>query len=286
MHGDRYLRSPPTLSETSMWVQHAGTKSFLPHPLSAKVYDKLPSGIYTVSKTLDGISLNSVEVKAEELLLFSDGPINTVYEEVTKFWTMKDKYALLNLPYRRGILLHGKPGTGKTGIIRLIANKVVDDKGIVCIIQSDDELELWEYLLKNYELPQSPLFIMEDLDSLLNYGESTIINLLDGLYSGVSGAVFLATTNYLENISPRVIRPSRFDQIIEVDVPSIKIRREYLTSLYRKYQLPLNLDLVNASSNLSFASVKELFIAHTLYKADIKETVKRLISIQERTLDE
>jgi hypothetical protein len=78
--------------------------------------------------------------------------------------------------------------------------------------------------------PERPIVvILEDIDTIIDrHGESEVLSLLDGENS-IDKVVFLATTNYPENLDGRIVnRPSRFDRVVKIGEPSALSRELYL----------------------------------------------------------
>ncbi|KAJ3653526.1 hypothetical protein Zmor_012773 [Zophobas morio] len=134
-------------------------------------------------------------------------------------------YTERGIPYRRGYLLHGPPGCGKSSYITALAG----DLGFsICVLNlserglSDDRLN---HLLS--VAPQQSIILLEDIDAAFVSREDTpqqksayeglnrvtfsgLLNCLDGVASTEARIVFM-TTNYLERLDPALIRPGRVD---------------------------------------------------------------------------
>ena len=144
------------------------------------------------------------------------------------------------IPYRRGYLLHGPPGSGKSSFIQALAGSLGYD---ICLLNlserglTDDKLN---HLMSN--APERSFILIEDVDAafnkrvqtsedgyaianiirpsdaqklyLLRYQSSVtfsgFLNALDGVASGEERVIFL-TTNHIERLDPALIRPGRVD---------------------------------------------------------------------------
>lgn len=134
-------------------------------------------------------------------------------------------YTDRGIPYRRGYLLYGPPGCGKSSYITALAGEL--EFGI-CVLNlserglSDDRLN---HLLS--VAPQQTIVLLEDIDAAFVSREDTtvqrtayeglsrvtfsgLLNCLDGVASTEARIVFM-TTNYLERLDPALIRPGRVD---------------------------------------------------------------------------
>ncbi|KAI9319110.1 BCS1 N terminal-domain-containing protein [Dichotomocladium elegans] len=125
------------------------------------------------------------------------------------------------IPYRRGYLLYGPPGSGKSSFIQALAGELEYN---ICILNlserglTDDRLN---HLLSN--VPERSIMLLEDIDAAFNKREQTdnhgyqsmitfsgLLNALDGVASAEERMIFL-TTNHVENLDPALIRPGRVD---------------------------------------------------------------------------
>ncbi|XP_011499114.1 PREDICTED: mitochondrial chaperone BCS1 [Ceratosolen solmsi marchali] len=134
-------------------------------------------------------------------------------------------YSDRGIPYRRGYLLHGPPGCGKSSFITALAGNL--DRGI-CVLNLSDRLLSDDRL--NHLLaiaPQQTIILLEDIDAVFVSREETkevkaayqglnsvtlsgLLNALDGVASS-EGRILFMTTNYLDRLDPALIRPGRVD---------------------------------------------------------------------------
>ena len=102
--------------------------------------------------------------------------------------------------------------------------------------------------------------IMEEVD---RYDETALLPILDGSHQH-SNVIYIATTNYPEKLSSRLTnRPSRFDEIIFIDMPEAPIRDEYLT---RKSKRLAENEVerrkwVTKTDGMSIAHLRELLVS-------------------------
>src|SRR5205085_931695 len=111
------------------------------------------------------------------------------------------------------------------------------------------------------------VILMEDIEAIIEeYGESEILNILDGINS-IDNVVYLATTNYPDKLLGRVTnRPSRFDRVFELKNPDSGVRKVYLENLVNRHKDKVEEDInidkwVGDTATLSIAHLKELFIS-------------------------
>lgn len=167
---------------------------------------------------------------------------------------------------KRGIMLGGSYGTGKTLAARVAAKHAVDAGLTYVTVLRADEIDDAINFARLYGEPACVLFC-EDIDRSMA-GERTvkiddILNTLDGVDSKQLNLITVLTSNDLGSITPAMLRPGRLDAIIEITSPDA----EACERLVRKVA-GRSLD---ASEDISAACEK---LAHNV-PAVITEVVKR-----------
>ena len=167
-----------------------------------------------------------------------------------------------HIPYKRGVLLFGPAGCGKSSIIRTIIS-LYDFKPItIAPWSSDDSL----YEAFSYAESQSPaLLYFEDLDSLLANGIElpTILNLLDGIETK-DGIFIMATANNIHRLPSNLTdRPSRFDRKLFIPLPDATMATKYLHKWFGE-MVPMSkiVEIAKKAANyeFSYSHLKELYI--------------------------
>jgi AAA+ superfamily predicted ATPase len=245
-------------------------------PANANPVGTLPAGAYELGISMSGPYAQKIDLKDEELISFEDGPTQTILNEIRTFWSIEDRYKRLGVPYRRGILMHGEPGTGKSGIVRMVADAIIEGDGLVILVKNPSIFTNWLPELNRLEPNRKIVVILEDVDGLVEYDEHEFLQMLDGIGNDRPGMLFLATTNFLEEVPNRIYRPSRFDLLISVDAPSVAVRAEYVASLCKRFGVDAREDIIEASEGLSFAHLKEVLISCLLYEKDAHSVVQRM----------
>jgi hypothetical protein len=272
------------------WTSHNG-KVFVP---SGRTKGRLLPGVYEINSNPQvGLYFEKIPVKTDNLLRFPDTNSNLVVEEIQKFWTKEDVFEEYGLVYKRGIILWGPAGSGKSSCGQLIMADVVKRGGIVVIFDNPDLFLSGMRTLRTIQ-PDTPVVVMmEDIDSIIeSYHESEVLNILDGVHE-VRKCVFLATTNYPDRLGPRIInRPSRFDKRFKIGFPSAESRKLYFEYVIgnsdvkkgRKEAVRLGIDLkqwVKDTAEMSIAHLKELFIAVVILNDPYDAAIKTLRSMKE-----
>lgn len=150
------------------------------------------------------------------------------------------KYADVKPP--KGILLHGSPGTGKTLIAKAVANETqsnfISVKGpqLISKYVGESERGIREIFRKARAATPCILFF-DEIDSIApirGHGSdsgvterviSQMLTEMDGLEE-LKGVVVLAATNRIDIVDPALLRPGRFDLVIELPMPDERARCE------------------------------------------------------------
>jgi ATP-dependent 26S proteasome regulatory subunit len=185
---------------------------------------------------------------------------------VKGFFAARAIYERYGVPHKRGILLYGPPGNGKTHFLKgLIASLPVPCLYVKSLADHHNGHESVKRIFARARMIAPCLVVLEDLDTLINDGNrSFFLNELDG-FAQNTGVVVLATTNYPEKIDPAIIdRPSRFDRKYLFDLPAAEERRRYLQCWSDRLDPEMRLSsdemdrVASLTGNFSFAYLKEL----------------------------
>lgn len=213
--------------------------------------DKLYAAVHDV--TLDGLVLRG-------------SMRDDLVADVKGFFAARAVYERYKVPYKRGILLYGPPGNGKTHFLKgLIAQLEVPCIYVKSLADRHDGHDSMRLVFSRARRVAPCVLVFEDLDSLLREdNRSFFLNELDG-FAENTGVVVLATTNYPEKIDPAIIdRPSRFDRKYLFDLPQPEERRRYLACWSDRLEPEMRLEqdelerVVAQTGGFSFAYLKEL----------------------------
>lgn len=241
----------------------------------------LPSGQYTVEydSSIRGYVVTKVAVNSDDLIEIND-QTQKIIKESKDFFDKIPEFKKAGFLPKRGILLHGVPGQGKTSTCTIIANNIIKNNGIVFSVTNLNAFENTVSFLRtdfrSVEKDRPIIVIIEDIDIIADVAESQLTNFIDG-QSSVAPAIFIATTNRVDELPDSLLRPSRFDWVVEMTNPSEDNIRTFFE---QKGIVDQELeDFVKASNGMTMADVKELFVTVKLLGGSIEDTVDRLKGI-------
>ncbi|HEY3330114.1 MAG TPA: ATP-binding protein [Capsulimonadaceae bacterium] len=212
--------------------------------------------------------------------------------DFANFFETKEIYERYKLPWKRGILLVGTPGNGKTHTVKALLNWLDKPCLYVKSFKSghiDDHYNISSvFALARRAAPC--VLVLEDLDSLINdQNRSFFLNELDGFEKN-TGILVVATTNHPDRLDAAIVnRPSRFDRKYHFELPATTERAAYLAKWSTGLELDMRLDdsgiqeIAAETHGFSFAYLKELCLASVMrWISDITESpsvMPRMIDI-------
>lgn len=257
-------------------------KKFTEELSDVKTYDY---GIYTLNKDMfKGWAASKIKLSVEDYIVINNDLDKELIKDVNEFFSNRKFYNDNNLSYKRGLLMYGSPGTGKTQLSRIIMSNIKDT--FCLIINSDDDVgdSLYEFIIDNFE-GENKIVLFEDIDSLSNTQRSNLLNFIDGV-KGNEGTYFIATTNHPEKLDSAVSnRPSRFDTVVEIEKPNKNSRSQLLSHYFPSLKGDLLSSAVKKTDGFSGAYFKELFIYCKLKNVDLDEAINRLQKQNRQFLD-
>jgi chaperone BCS1 len=152
-------------------------------------------------------------------IVLADGLLEDLLADMRAFLDAGSWYLTRGVPHRRGYLLHGPPGNGKTTLVAAVAGEL----GLSVAVLSLSNKVLTDDILRNQvnALPPGAILLIEDIDCAFAEkraaGEATgvtmsgLLNALDGV-SSREGRILFMTTNHPERLDPALVRPGRVDR--------------------------------------------------------------------------
>jgi len=253
----------------------------------SEVVKELPSGAYRCQQSNRGPYLEKMPIQTDSLLTLPDGAVERLLAEFKQFWTLRKNFASRGFTFKRGLLMWGPPGSGKTSAIWQMTQELVRaHKGVVIFVEHPGLASECIGLLRRIEPERPMITIMEDLDALVQqHGDHGYLALLDG-ETQVSNVVHVATTNYPEYLDKRFVdRPSRFDTIIHVGMPSAKAREVYFRAKEPSLDNRTLARWVDRTEDYSIAHLREVIIAVKCFDQNEDDVFERLGAMRQQRLE-
>jgi mitochondrial chaperone BCS1 len=166
-----------------------------------------------------------------------------IVEDIERFRAQRDWYTEMGIPYRRGYLFEGPPGTGKSSLVVGLSSHFKSNVYFLKLSDMTDS-SLREAIC---DLRANSFVIMEDIDAvhethvrktdeaesapkLRGVSLSGLLNVLDGLLAP-AGAMFFMTTNHVDKLDPALIRPGRVDLQLHIG----RANEEQKQAMYERF---------------------------------------------------
>lgn len=196
---------------------------------------------------------------SEKDLIFSDNIKHQIDTNILVPMKETERCRKFRIPLKRGVLLEGPYGTGKS-LTALMAAKVAQDNGWTFILL--DKVQGLRAALEFANRYSPAVVFAEDIDRIASERDDAtndLINVIDGVISKRSEIMTILTTNFAEKLNPVILRPGRLDAVISLKAPDKETVKK-LIRFYAGLLLPLNADLEKCSVELAGqipASIRE-----------------------------
>lgn len=276
---------PPAMTGNSLSAQEeihklwgiAGAGDIF-HPVG-ETTKNLPGGFYRFAFLNNVLVICRVRNDTDSLIHLPDSESDKLLEEMQEFLALRDRFRERGLLYKRGVMLFGPPGSGKTATIQLLAKIVAEQMDSIAILGEGEPtmVALGLQMVRKLEPDRQLVVILEDLDALVGrWGEEGYLSLLDG-ENQVENVIYVATTNYPERLDRRFVdRPSRFDTLRLIGMPTPEARRIYLRHKEPTISEEELATMVNASEGYSIAHLRELLVLMKCFGRSLGDATKRL----------
>lgn len=218
---------------------------------------------------------------------------NELIYSIDKYINKYEWYKEHKIPNHFGILLHGKPGTGKTSIVQAISNQfdlpinsipcdrlnnissiLTHEIGLKPKTKDEYRIVLIEDIdcckLSNRDNDDNMIFISNDKNGKSGGtdGFGTLINSIDGIGSA-SNVIYIFTTNNIDGIDPALIRPGRIDLKLEIDGVCPETFDKFCMFHFNKH-VP-DIDTIVIKETTSFAELQVMVMKEMTMDEIIKE---------------
>jgi len=165
--------------------------------------------------------------KTRENTIYSKELDHKFFDDVDWYMENETWFSERGIPYKRGYVLHGPPGTGKSSLAKIIANKY--DLPIFMIdlstVDTNSDLVRLVTEINYYSRNEKYILLLEDVDrsKLVTDRWGTrmtadcLLNVLDGVVE-THGRICIMTSNFVDRLQeiPALMRPGRIDRCLEL----------------------------------------------------------------------
>ncbi|KAJ3851015.1 P-loop containing nucleoside triphosphate hydrolase protein [Lentinula lateritia] len=191
-------------------------------------------------------------------VILQEGVLDSLRQDAKEFMETESWYTERGIPHRRGYLLYGPPGSGKSSTIYALAGELgmeIYSLSLASTFVDDSFLQR-----ATSSIPKNSIFLIEDIDCALPSMEdtnqdqsnmingvvvarrrtsrrtvtlSTLLNVIDGVGSE-QGRLFFTTTNHIDHLDPALLRPGRIDR----KIPYHLATKEQAAALFMRFFSP------------------------------------------------
>lgn len=195
-----------------------------------------------------------------------------IVADAERFFDARDWYSARGIPYRRGYLFAGAPGTGKTSLVLALASHFNRPVYALNLGSVNGDTDLFDAITR---LPQNSILLIEDIEvstamrqrreqDVASGSEdhqplltlSALLNAIDG-FLATEGRLLVMTTNYPEKLDAALIRPGRIDLTETFDLADGDQAQRLFEHFY-----PDTDETVHLATPLSPAKIQAIFMTH------------------------
>ena len=230
---------------------------------------------------------DSVEENTQAPFTFADiaGEVSPDIYEIVDFIRDPGRFARVGAKMPKGIIMYGPPGTGKTSLARAIAGEANAE---FFSASGSDFVEIYvgvgpkrvRELFEKARACKKALIFIDEIDAIggKRSGESNseYRNTLNELLKQMDGfdrsnVTVIAATNRVEDLDEALLRPGRFDRIVEVALPNAHNRhaifKHYIKKIAFDGSPEILTELANKSNGLSGADIKNIINEAAVFAA-------------------
>jgi transitional endoplasmic reticulum ATPase len=248
-------------------------------------------------KEIEPSAIREVFVEVPDVKWSDVGGLDNIKQELKEAieWPLKypDVFKKAGTNPPKGIMLYGKPGTGKTLLAKAVANEsgvnFISIKGpqLISRYVGESERGVRETFRKSKHAAPTILFL-DEIDSLVpRRGSSStdahvtervisqFLTEMDGIEE-LKGVIVLAATNRLDLVDPAILRSGRFDLLFELPVPDEKTREEIFKIHTKNKPLKEGVDLKKLAKEIEGRTGSDIeFVCRKASMFAVREYIER-----------
>lgn len=246
-------------------------------------------GIYSIQKNMSGMFLQETSFVTDKILE-EFVQTETVTKRIYAFFNKLEVYKEFGIEVpKRGALLYGPAGSGKSTIISKACRDICVSGDTAVVIWPTDKYEAYDVkdFIQTFEYKgvSKLIFIVEDIggiemDQIRMKSDSSLLSLLDNQEKTFSIATYIiATTNFPAALMANLTnRPGRFDDKFDVGYPPPDARASLLKFFSKDKATPEQIELIKKKEYAEFnpAHIKEAFIRSAIYDRTLEDVLKEM----------
>ena len=259
--------------EVTAWAKHGGAYYKVDN-----AREQLTPGFYVATLTMAGPAFIPFSVANDQILELPDQKTSLIVDKGNEFWELEETFAKLNFLHKRGILLDGQVGTGKSVIaFKLGRNLIQKHAGVILYPTNPYALAYCAADFREVQPSTKLMCTIEDIDEVCyGYGEKMITSFLDGEFQ-VNNILSIATTNNIKGLTKRLTaRPSRFDVKETIGVMSKEARKSFLDQKATTLTEEQKVLWVEKTDDFTIPALKELMILVLAYCYPLEDSIANI----------
>lgn len=238
--------------------------------------EALPAGFYKAYTDPESAGFIRQYVSGDRLI--PNALVEELLADFGSFLKTGPQYEAYGLSHRRGYLLHGPAGSGKSSMARIFAERATQSHDALAFVTANaNEFTTTLYVRNTLEPERPAVVLMEDIEGWVDRAE--VLNALDGVLSRPK-TMFIAMTNYLDKLPARITnRPGRFDRVVEVPTLDRAVQLAFLRDIEARVPSGPKVaeDVVTALQGLPVtpAHLREAFAAVAILGTPLKTLTAR-----------
>lgn len=217
--------------------------------------------------------IGSKQARPLSSLIFDNNIGEELLNDLRQFLNSREWYYSLGIPYHRGYLLSGPPGSGKSSLVVALARELRMD---LCVVPLDPNMSDERFRNIILEAPKDSILLLEDIDKVPlcemaevdTHGEgrltlSAVLNVIDGILPR-DGQIIFMTANDVERLHPALLRPGRADIHVRLEnataTQAARMFKRFYGSQYSEEAERFG--RLIEPMNLSMAAIQEHLLRH------------------------